>query len=231
MRLLLAEDDQQLRQTLVRGLRDSAFVVDAVGDGTEAFSMALSQEYDALVLDVLMPGRNGVEVCRALRERGVHVPILLLTARDALDDKIEGLDAGADDYLTKPFAFTELLARVRALVRRRGELVDELLTCGDLTVDTRRRIVARAGRLIDLTAREYAFLAHLARHAERVVSRAELSAQVWDDSQDPSANLIDVYVSRIRRKLEAHGAAPILHTRRGLGVILSSSVPQSEEDA
>ena len=220
MRILLAEDDEQLRNTITRGLRERAFAVDAVADGEEALVHAATNGYDAMVLDVLMPRRDGLELCRELRRRGVHTPILLLTARDAVDDRIAGLDAGADDYLTKPFAFGELLARVRALVRRRGEVVPSTITVGDLAVDTRRQEVHRAGRLVPLTAREYAFLEYLARHAGQIVSRAVLAAHVWDENHDPAANLIDVYVSRLRRKIDA-GAAPLLHTRRGAGVLLA----------
>lgn len=178
MRLLIAEDDAQLRDALVRGLRDQAFAVDAVADGDAAVVQAVVTEYDALVLDVLMPGRDGLAVCREVRRRGLHTPILLLTARDAVDDTIAGLDAGADDYLTKPFAFGELLARLRALLRRRGEVLPPTLAVADLTIDTRHHVVTRAGRRVELTAREYAFLAYLARHAGRVVSRTELAAHV-----------------------------------------------------
>lgn len=210
---------------LARGLRDQAFAVDAVADGDAALVRAVVTDYDVLVLDVLMPGRDGLAVCRELRRRGVHTPILLLTARDAVHDTVAGLDAGADDYLTKPFAFGELLARLRALLRRRGEVLPPVLAVADLTIDTRRQAVHRAGRPIELTAREYVFLAYLARHAGRVVSRAELSAHVWDDNHDPNANLLDVYVSRIRRKVDGGAARPLLHTRRGAGVLLAEVDP------
>ena len=220
MRILLAEDDPQLRDALARGLRDQAFAVDAVGDGDAALAQALVHGYDAIVLDVLMPNRDGLAVCREIRRRGGHAPVLLLTARDAVDDKIQGLDAGADDYLTKPFALGELLARIRALLRRRGEVLPPTLVVADLEVDTHRQVVRRGARTLDLTAREYAFLAYLARHAGRVVSRAELSVHVWDDNHDPNANLIDVYVSRIRRKVDGGEPRALLHTRRGAGVLL-----------
>lgn len=221
MRLLLAEDDAALRDTLLRGLREHAFVVDGVADGESAFLRAVSEPYDAIILDVLMPGRDGRAVCRDLRARGVHTPVLLLTALDAPDDTIAGLDAGADDYLAKPFAFGVLLARLRAVLRRRGEVIPERLALADLQVDTRRRQVWRTGRLIPLTAREYTFLAYLVRHAGRVVGREELATHVWDDAHDPTANLIDVYVSRIRRKIDSGAARPLLHTRRGQGVLLA----------
>ena len=222
MRLLLAEDDPQLRESLARGLREQAFAVDAVGDGDRAIVQAAVHDYDAVVLDVLMPRRDGIAVCRELRRRGSHVPILLLTARDAVEDRIAGLDAGADDYLTKPFAFGELLARIRALLRRRGEVLPSLLMVGDLAVDTRSQSVSRGGQAISLTAREYTILEYLARHAGRLVSRAELMAHVWDENHDPMSNVLEVYLSRIRRKLDGDARQPLLHTRRGAGVVLAA---------
>lgn len=231
MRLLLAEDDDSLRETVARGLREESFAVDVVGDGEAAYLAAVTETYDGLILDVLLPERNGREVCGLLRERGIHTPILLLTALDGPDDTIAGLDAGADDYLTKPFAFGVLLARLRALLRRRGEVLPPTIVVADLHVDTVRRSVTRGGSAVRLTAREYAFLAYLARHAGRVVAREELATHVWDDSQDPTANVIDVYVSRIRRKLDAAGAQPLLHTKRGLGVLLADLSSSDAEPA
>jgi DNA-binding response OmpR family regulator len=221
MRILLAEDDRQLRDTIARGLREHAFAVDSVDDGAAAIVQASVNNYDAIVLDVLMPKRDGLEVCRELRQRGTQSPILLLTARDAVEDKIVGLDAGADDYLTKPFAFGELLARLRALLRRgRNELIPATIVVGDLEIDTHSQVVRRGRRSVPLTAKEYAFLEYLARNSGRVVSRTELAAHVWDDNHDPVANLIDVYVSRLRRKVDAGQRVPLLHTRRGAGVML-----------
>lgn len=223
MRVLLAEDDQQLRDAVARGLREHAFAVDAVGNGDDAIVTAAVNEYDAIVLDILMPGRDGLEVCRELRRRGHHTPILLLTARDAVDDRITGLDAGADDYLIKPFAFGELLARLRALLRRGGlSMVASTIVIGDLHVDTRRQTVRRGARDLSLTAKEYAFLEYLARNAGRVVSRTELATHVWDDNHDPASNLIDVYVSRLRRKIDGGAASALMHTRRGAGVMLAN---------
>jgi two-component system copper resistance phosphate regulon response regulator CusR len=221
VRILLAEDDDQLRNTILRGLQERSFAVDAVADGEDALVHAATHVYDAMVLDVLMPRRDGIALCRELRGRGIHTPILLLTARDSVDDRITGLDAGADDYLTKPFAFGELLARLRALLRRRGDLVPTMIAVGDLEIDTRRQEARRDGRRVPLTAREYAFLEYLARHAGQIVSRAAIAAHVWDENHDPAANLIDVYVSRLRRKIDA-GAAPLIHTRRGAGVLLAA---------
>lgn len=223
MRLLLAEDDPQLREALARGLREQTFAVDTVADGEHAVIQAAVHDYDAIVLDVLMPRRDGLEVCRELRNRGSHVPILLLTARDAVEDRIAGLDAGADDYLTKPFAFGELLARIRALLRRRGEVIPSTIVVGDLIVDTRRHVVTRGGRAIPLTAREYVFLNYLARNAGRVVSRAELTAHVWDENHDPMSNVLDVYLSRLRRKIDGDEAVTLLHTRRGAGIVLEAA--------
>lgn len=221
MRLLLAEDDEQLGASLARGLREQAYAVDVVTDGDAAVVQAAVTDYDAVILDVLMPRRDGIDVCRELRRRGGHTPILLLTAVDGVEDRITGLDAGADDYLTKPFAFGELLARLRALLRRRPrEVLPPVLVVDDLEVDTRRQRARRAGHGIDLTAKEYAFLEYLARHAGRVVSRAELTAHLWDDNHDPAANLLDVYVSRLRRKVDGGASRPLVHTRRGAGVLL-----------
>jgi two-component system copper resistance phosphate regulon response regulator CusR len=221
MRILLAEDDHQLRDAIARGLREHAFAVDAVADGDLALEQAAVNRYDAMVLDILMPGADGIEVCRSVRGRGLHTPILLLTARDAVEDRIAGLDAGADDYLTKPFAFGELLARLRALLRRRGDVLPATLVVGDLEVDTQLQTVRRRDREIRTTAKEFAFLQHLARHAGQVVSRAEITAHVWDDNHDPNANLLDVYVSRLRRKIDGGETRRLIHIRRGAGVMLA----------
>jgi two-component system copper resistance phosphate regulon response regulator CusR len=227
MRILFAEDDERLREAIVRGLREHAFAVDAVGDGATAIAKAASNDYDVVVLDILMAGRDGLDVCRELRKRGLDAPILLLTALDELTDKIAGLDAGADDYLTKPFAFEELLARLRALMRRRrGDVVPATIVVGDLEVDTHRRTVRRGPRTIPLTAKEFSFLEYLARNSGRVVTRAEITTHVWDDNHEPGANLLDVYVSRLRRKVDAAGERALLHTRRGMGVMLAAQDPR-----
>jgi two-component system copper resistance phosphate regulon response regulator CusR len=220
MRILLAEDDTQLRRSIARGLREASYQVDETGTGTQALSLATAAEYDLIVLDILLPGKNGKAVCRAIRERNAAVPILILTALDAVDDRIAGLDAGADDYLTKPFAFGELLARLRALARRAGEPIPAQLVVGDLVIDTRQQTVRRGRREIPLTAREFVFLSYLARNAGRVVSRAELMTHVWEDARNSFSNIIDVYAARIRRKIDDGERVPLLTTRRGAGFLL-----------
>jgi two-component system copper resistance phosphate regulon response regulator CusR len=223
VRILVVEDDTQLRDALGRGLREAAYAVDAVGDATTALHQAALNDYDAIVLDVMLGDRDGLTVCRELRRRGNHVPVLMLTARDAVSDRVSGLDAGADDYLVKPFAFKELLARLRALLRRRAEVVPAVITVGDLRVDTQRQVVRRGRRPIPLTTKEYAFLEYLARNAGRIVARAELSAHVWDDNHDPMSNLIEVYVSRLRKKVDGGERIPLFHTRRGAGYMLGGA--------
>ena len=221
MRILIAEDDALLARSLAKGLRERAHAVDLVADGENAILQGVLNEYDTIVLDVMLPKRDGLDVARTLRARDVAAPILMLTARDRLVDKVEGLDAGADDYLTKPFEFEELLARLRALHRRNPTVAPEVLTVGDLTVDTRAQTATRAGQALPLTTKEYAMLEYLARHAGEVVSRADITAHVWDENHDPFSNVLEVYVGRLRRKLDAGGAAPLLHTRRGAGYLLA----------
>lgn len=222
MRLLFAEDDRQLRTSIARGLREASYAVDEAGTGPQALALAATNEYDAVILDILLPGKNGKLVCRAIRDRGSRVPILMLTALDGVDQRIAGLDAGADDYLTKPFDFGELLARLRALTRRRGEVRPPALVVGDLVIDTSRHAVRRNRRDIALTAKEYAFLLYLARNAGRVVSRSELMAHVWDDTRNTYSNIIDVYASRLRRKIDEGEPAAIFTTLRGSGFMLEA---------
>jgi len=222
MRILLVEDDRQLRESIARGLREASYAVDDAPDGGKALFLTAVNEYDAIVLDVVLPVRDGIEICRELRRKGIHTPILMLTARDTVDDKITGLDAGADDYVTKPFDFGELLARVRALVRRRGDVLPAELAVADLVVDTRRHSARRGRREITLTSKEYSLLEHLVRNAGRIVTRSEINAHVWDDNHDPFSNLIDVYVSRLRRKVDGGERVALISTRRGVGYMLSA---------
>ena len=220
MRLLLAEDDRYLSAMLAKGLREHAYAVDVVPDGDAAIGLSAINEYDVIMLDVMMPRRDGFAVCRELRRRGIDAPVLMLTARDSVSDKVEGLDAGADDYLAKPFEFAELLARLRALLRRAREIREPEITIADLVVDTRGQTARRGGTLLPLTTKEYALLEYLARNVGRVVGRADISAHVWDDNHDPGSNAIDVCVTRLRRKVDS-GRAPLIHTRRGAGYVLA----------
>lgn len=228
MRILLAEDDQQLRTSVARGLREAAYAVDQAPDGPQALALAAANDYDAVVIDVLLPGKTGIEVCRAIRERGSQVPILMLTALDGVGDRIAGLDAGADDYLTKPFDYGELLARLRALTRRRGEVLASPLVIRDLVIDTVRHRVRRGTREIELTATEFGFLLHLARNAGQAVSRADLMAHVWDDAQSTFSNIIDVYASRLRRKIDEGEKVPLFVTLRGTGYVLAPDLDAGE---
>lgn len=220
MRLLLVEDDERVARFVARGLREHAFAVDIVTDGETALEQAAVNTYDVVILDIMIPKLDGLQVCRELRESGARTPVLMLTARDAVDDRIAGLDTGADDYLTKPFAFGELLARIRALLRRGPEMRPSTIEVGDLWIDTRGQCARRAGRSLDLTTKEYALLEFLALNAGRVVGRAEIAEHVWDESYDPFTNLIEVYINRLRRKVDGDPAVPLIHTRRGAGYIL-----------
>jgi two-component system copper resistance phosphate regulon response regulator CusR len=223
MRLLLVEDEPDAARMIAKGLREQSYAVDVAGDGETASYQAATCDYDAIILDVMLPVKNGLEVCRELRQDGVAVPILMLTARDGVEARIDGLDSGADDYLQKPFDFRELLARLRALLRRgvRPPLPDRLVV-GDLEVDTRGRRVSRAGLPVNLTTREYALFEYLARRAGEVVGRAEISEHVWDDNYDPLSNVIDVYVQRLRRKIDLPGRESLIRTRRGEGYQLAA---------
>jgi len=228
MRILLVEDDALIASSLSKGLREEAYAVDVATDGDAALSEAAINPYDAIVLDVMLPKRDGFAVCRELRQRGLTTPVLMLTARDAVRDRIAGLDTGADDYLTKPFEFGELLARLRALLRRGPALAPAVLRIADLELDTHAQRATRAGREVALTTREYALLEFLARNAGRVVGRAEISDHVWDDNYDPVSNLIESYINRLRKKLDAPGLPALIHTRRGAGYVLGEAPPSAE---
>jgi two-component system copper resistance phosphate regulon response regulator CusR len=222
MRILLVEDEPDAARMLAKGLREQTFAVDVAADGESALEQAELNDYDLVILDVLLPGKDGFEVCREMRAAGSATPILMLTARDAVEDRIEGLDTGADDYLTKPFNFHEMLARVRALLRRGPALRPELISIADLDIDARARQVARAGQTVELTAKEYALLEYLARRANEVVTRAEIAEHVWDESFDSFSNLIEVYIQRLRRKLDDGRSLKLIRTRRGEGYILTA---------
>jgi len=228
MRLLLVEDDARIARLVAKGLREQSYAVDVATTGEAALYQADINTYDLIILDVMIPAPDGFAVCRSIRASGKRIPILMLTARDAVEDRIAGLDHGADDYLTKPFEFRELLARLRALLRRSGELRPPQITVADLVLDTAAQSVSRGSRAIPLTAKEYALLEFLARNAGRVVGRAEIAEHVWDESFDPFSNLIEVYVNRVRRKIDCGSHKPLLHTRRGSGYQLGSAEEQAE---
>jgi two-component system copper resistance phosphate regulon response regulator CusR len=211
-----------MANVIAKGLREQSYAVDVSEDGESGLYQASVNDYDVIVLDVLLPQRDGYEVCRELRTRGNATPILMLTARAAVDDRITGFDAGADDYLTKPFSFRELLARIRALLRRDSQLRPDVLEIGDLVVDSADHRVFRDNREIQLTAKEYALLEYLARRVGQLVSRAEIASHVWDDSFDPFSNSIEVYINRLRKKIDGSHTTKLLHTRRGEGYILES---------
>jgi DNA-binding response OmpR family regulator len=218
MRILLVEDETRAAQALAKGLREQAYAVDIAADGQGALYQTAISDYDAILLDIALPLRDGLSVCRELRERGSLVPVLMLTARDAVDARIAGLDSGADDYLTKPYDFGELLARLRAVIRRgHRPIAPATLQAGPLALDTGARRATCEGRPVGLTAREYALLEFLVRRDGIVVGRADIAEHVWDASYDPMSNVIDVYVQRLRRKLDRPGRPSLIETRRGEG--------------
>lgn len=217
MRVLLVEDDPTLSRHTTQFLRQGGFAVDAAATGAAALELEAINGYDAVVLDLALPDMDGRDVCRRLRERGTTARIVMATARDAIEDRISGLDLGADDYLVKPYALGELAARLRAVLRRPDPLVPVALTVGDLTLDTATRVATRGAREIPLTAKEFLVLEYLMRHAGEVVTRERISAHAWDDNYDPASNVIDVYIGRLRRKVDAPGEPPFLHTMRGAG--------------
>ena len=217
MRVLLIEDDRKAAKLLARGLQEEGFVTDVAFTGEEGEVQATVNDYDVIVLDWLLPGKDGIAVCRALRARDVSTPILMLTARDSLADRVSGLGTGADDYLTKPFAFAELLARIRALLRRSRLTRPALLRVADLTLDPATRRVMRAGVTVSLTSKEYAILEVLMRSAGEIVSRTRLVEAVWDEASEVIDNLVDAHVSHLRKKIDRGGHRPLIHTVRGFG--------------
>jgi two-component system copper resistance phosphate regulon response regulator CusR len=230
MRILVVEDERVAAEVLAKGLREHAYAVDIAWDSSSALEQAGTNDYDLIVLDVLLPGISGVELCRRLRAQGLAVPVLMLTARGEPDQRVEGLDAGADDYLQKPYHFPELLARVRALLRRGPALTPSVLSCGDLRIDTRARRVERAGRVVPLTTKEYTLLEYLLRRQGDVVGRADIAEHVWDDSFDPMSNLIEVYIQRLRRKIDDGQPLKLIHTRRGAGYSLTAAEEERGEE-
>jgi two-component system copper resistance phosphate regulon response regulator CusR len=229
VRILLVEDEARVAGFIAKGLREQSHAVDIAGDGESALYQAAINHYDLFILDVMLPLKNGYAVCRELRASGYRTPILMLTARDSVDDRVAGLDAGADDYLVKPFDFKELLARLRALSRRSGVPRPEVVQAADLTLNTASHAVTRAGRPISLTAKEYALLEFLVLHQDRIVGRDAIAQHVWDQSFDAFTNVIDVYIKRLRAKLDVAGAPRLIHTRRGEGYMLTTKAEAGDE--
>ena len=222
VRVLLVEDEPNAAKMLAKGLREQTYAVDVAPDGEIALEQVYINDYDLILLDVMLPHKDGFEVCRQLRAQGSTTPILMLTARDSVEDRIEGLDTGADDYLVKPFDFHELLARMRALLRRGPMLRPEIITLANLAIDTRARQVWRAHTPVELTAKEYALLEYLARRVDEVVTRREIAEHVWDENFDPFSNLIEVYIQRLRRKIDEGHTVKLIRTRRGEGYMLTA---------
>jgi len=221
VRALIIEDDQTIADFVARGLRESGFAVDRMPDGEAGLAAALQQPYDVAIVDLMLPKREGLSVIDELRRRGKSIPVLILSARRSVDDRVRGLQAGGDDYLTKPFAFSELLARVQALVRRASRTPEQtVLTAGDLSLDLLTRKVTRAGVSIDLRPREFALLEYLLRNAGRVVSKTMILSHVWEYNFDPQTNIVDVLVSRLRDKIDRPFETKLLHTVRGVGYVI-----------
>jgi heavy metal response regulator len=222
MRVLVVEDEPKIADFVRRGLTEQGYAVDVACDGEEAIAWPAFADFDIMILDVMLPGRDGIEVCKTLRERGVDIPILMLTARDAVEDRVRGLDSGADDYLVKPFAFAELLARLRALARREPALTAPTLSIADLSLDTVTREVTRAETSIELTSKEYAILDYMVRHPNQVLTRSMIAEHVWNYDFDNASNVIDVHIRNLRRKIDDPFPLKLISTVRGAGYRISS---------
>ncbi|HEX2852130.1 MAG TPA: response regulator transcription factor [Opitutaceae bacterium] len=231
MRLLLIEDSVRLQQSLGAALRHSGYALDLAGDGEEGLFQAQSSDYDAIILDIMLPKLDGLEVLRRLREGGRLTPVLLLTAKDTVSDRVQGLNQGADDYLIKPFALEELLARVKVLCRRKYRMTDARITIDDLVVDTVAKRVTRGGRPVELTSREFALLEYLASRRGAVVSRSDIEEHIYDGMVDPMSNVVDSAICIVRRKLAESNPRPLIHTRRGQGYVLEADETCAPSDA
>lgn len=221
MRILLVEDERNVAAFIKKGLEEEFYSVDVAEDGSEGLLMGTSSDYDLIILDVMLPGMNGIEICKKIRERDRRVPILMLTAVDSVESKVQGLESGADDYLTKPFAFSELLARIKALLRRAPDIVNEL-TIDNLRIDLLSRRVFRGGREITLTPKEFSLLEYLLRNNGRVLSRTQIIENVWGYNFDPGSNVVDVHIKFLREKIDSDTEKKLIHTIRGAGYILKA---------
>ncbi len=220
MRILIVEDEKKVASFIKKGLEEEYFAADIALDGKEGMKMATSEEYDAIIMDIMLPFIDGISLLKEIRKREIVTPVLMLTVKDSLKDKVEGLDAGADDYLTKPFAFEELIARVRALLRRNENTKTSKLKVGDLLLDLQTHKVIRENQEIILTPKEYAILEYLMRNSNKVVSRTKLIEHVYDYHFDPETNIIDVYINKVRSKVDTNFKTPLIHTIRGIGYII-----------
>ena len=231
MKVLVIEDFQLLRDSLAQGLREAGFAVDATGDGEEGLWYATTSPYDVIILDLMLPGLDGLSILRNLRKRGSDAHVLVLTARDGTDDRVKCLNLGADDYVVKPFVFAELLARVRALVRRKYGSKSPVIRVADMEVDTAERVVRRGGRRIELTGREYAMLELLATRAGQVVTRADIWEHVYDFNAEADSNVVNVFIGHLRKKIEADGLPKLIQTRRGHGYVLCATAADDNAEA
>jgi heavy metal response regulator len=222
MRVLVVEDERKIADFIRKGLSEHGYAVDVAYDGEEALDWPSVADFDIVILDIMLPVRDGIEVCRELRRRGIQTPVLMLTARDAIEDRVRGLDSGADDYLVKPFAFAELLARLRALARRERSALDARLQAGDLVLDTTTREVSRQGQLMTLTSKEYALLEYLMRHPNQVLTRTMIAEHVWNYDFDNATNVIDVHIRNLRRKIDDPFPTKLIQTVRGAGYRISN---------
>jgi len=220
MRILLIEDEKKVARFISKGLTEESYAVDVAYDGEEGLFLAEVNDYDLIILDIMLPKKDGFEVLKTLRNKGVATPVIMLTARDEIESKVHGLDLGADDYMTKPFAFSELMARIRAIMRRKQEKADNRLQLGDLVIDAVTRTVTRGNKPVELTNKEYALLEYFIRNPGRVLSRTMIAEHVWDYQFDPMTNVIDVYVNYLRQKIDRGFEKKLIHTIRGVGYVI-----------
>ncbi|MBI4226551.1 response regulator transcription factor [Candidatus Roizmanbacteria bacterium] len=225
MRILVVEDEHRIANSIKKGLEQERYAVDVVYSGPDGYDLASTEGYDLIILDLLLPGMDGVTICRELRKNKIHIPILMLTAKAQLQDKVEGLDSGADDYLTKPFSFEELLARIRALVRRPKNVIDEILTVAELQLNSKLKEVRRSGKVIQLSAKEFSLLEYLMRNANKILSKEQIIAHVWNYDADILPNTVEVYIRNLRNKIDApfKNKKPLIQTVRGFGYKISNN--------